>query len=113
MKTPRIHWEECVANKGLTKQTGTENVTKSIKRQSQKWLGHIMKKKTRHSYAAMAVISRWKRKRGGPLGTWRCRIQEKLKKVRKTWYEVSQLAEDRVGWGTFVDVLCSTGDTED
>lgn len=39
--------------------------------------------------------------------------KKKLKESEKDMFEVLWPAQDGIGWGTFVDVLCSNKSTED
>lgn len=53
------------------------------------------------------------KKEGYPLGTRRRTLQEEPQEAGKTWLEVSWLVEDRIGWRTFLDALCSIGRNDD
>jgi hypothetical protein len=54
-----------------------------------------------------------RRKRGGPLGTWRRTVEDEMASAGKSWNETSWLAQDRDGWRRFVGALCSTRSEED
>ena len=110
----RLHWEQHVTNKEVSRRTGIKNVVQEIKQRRWRWLGHILRmSKTRHPNVALRWAPPGKRKRGRPLGTWRRTVEEEMKEMGKTWNEVGWLAQDRDGWRRLVGALCSTGSEED
>ncbi|KAI8493069.1 hypothetical protein Bbelb_290730 [Branchiostoma belcheri] len=110
----KIHWEQRITNKEVSRRTGIPNIVVEVKHRRWKWLGHILRmNKNRHPYVALRWTPQGKRKRGRPLGTWRRTVEEEMKAAKKTWHEIGWLAQDRSGWRKFVSALCSTGSEED
>jgi len=49
------------------------------------------------------------RRGGRPKKTWRRRIEDEIRRTRRSWNEVKGIAGDRNACKPFVDVLCSAG----
>ena len=110
----RIHWEQHITNKEISRRTGIDNIVDEVKRRRWRWLGHVLRMaKTRHPHAALRWAPPGKRRRGRPLGTWRRTVEDEMKAEGKTWNELRWLAQDRVGWRRLVGALCSSWSEED
>jgi hypothetical protein len=79
-----------------------------VKGRKWKWIGHSLRK---DSQAIERQVLNWyslgRRKRGRPKRTWRRTVEEETGKVGKTWKDVGALAQNRIRWTSFLEVLCS------
>jgi len=55
---------------------------------------------------ALEWNSQGQRGRGRPLNTWRRKVLEEAKTVKKTWMEIKPHAKNRVRWRILVEALC-------
>jgi len=57
---------------------------------------------------ALDWIPQGYRRRGKPKRKWRRTIEDEIRKTRRSWNEVKEIAGDVIAWKFFMDALCST-----
>ena len=110
----KVRWPNTTSNKEIERKTNVNSIVGELKRRRWNWLGHVLRmRKTRYPHRALHWIPMGKRKRGRPRGTYRRTIEEEMGDMRKTWRELTWLAQDRKEWFHLVDAFCHSGDEED
>lgn len=89
-----------------TKQTRNQSI--QIKKRKWKWIGHTIRKDC-DSVERQALFwnPQGNRRRGRLRESWRPSVKREMSIRKKTWRERKVLAENRVRWRCFVEVLCS------
>ena len=103
-----VRWYDKLRNEELWRITAQEPIVQQIKRSKWRWLGHTLRKPADNvTRRGLRWTPQGKRKRGRPKTTWRRSIEAEAKVAGLTWGQLEQKAQDRGGWRTLVDDLCS------
>ena len=103
-----VRWYDKLRNEELWRITAQEPIEQQIKRSKWRWLGHTLRKPADNvTRRGLRWTPQGKRKRGRPKTTWRRSIEAEAKVAGLTWGQLEQKAQDRGGWRTLVDDLCS------
>ena len=95
-------------NEELWRNTSQEPIEQQIKRRKWRWLGHTLRKPADNvTRRGLWWTPQGKRKRGRPKTTWRRSTEAEMKDAGLTWGQLERKAQDRGGWRTLVDDLCS------
>ena len=104
----KIFWPTKKENTELWQRTGQEEIGKTIKRKTWRWIGHTLRKPesdiTRQS---LDWNPTGKRKRGRPKDTWRRSINRDIERCCRNWGELKKEAKNRTRWRCSVEALCS------
>lgn len=104
-----IYWPNTISNANLWELTKQDTIEIQIRRRKWKWIGHTLRRKKSITKLALTWNPQGKRKRGRPRTTWRRTTEQEMKKEGLSWQDLERRAQDRRGWKSFVDGLCSSG----
>ena len=103
-----VRWYDKLRNEELWRSTAQEPIMQQIKRRKWRWLGHTLRKPADNvTRRGLRWTPQGKRKRGRPKTTWRRSTEAEAKVAGLTWGQLERKAQDRGGWRTLVDDLCS------
>ena len=92
-----VRWYDRLSNEELWRSISQEPFEQQIKRRKWHWLGHTLRKPADVTRRGL----RWT-----PQG-WRRSTEAEAKVAGLTWGQLERKAQDRRGWRTLVDDLCS------
>ena len=103
-----IYWPNTITNANLWDLTKQDKIEIQIRRRKWNWIGHTLR---RHNKSITKHALTWnpqgKRKRGRPRATWRRTTEQEMNAQRLSWQQLERRAQDRRGWRSFIDGLCS------
>jgi len=103
-----IRWPNHISNKQLWERTRQGPIDLEIKKRKWRWIGHTLRKPVDcTTRQALKWNPQGKRRRGRPYNSWRRDLEAERRRLGVTWEEVERLAEDRAGWRTLINGLCS------
>ena len=102
-----IYWPNTISNTNLWELTKQYPIEMQIRRRKWKWIGHTLRRKKSITKQVLTWNPQGRRKRGRPRTTWRRTTEQEMKKEGLTWQHLERRAQDRRGWKSFVDGLCS------
>ena len=110
----RIRWPNTISKEELWRRTQQRPIPEIIKERKRRWVGHnLLRDPTSITRHALDWNPQGTRRRGSPTTTWRRSLDTELRTCRISWGEAKHKAQDRTGWKTVVNALCSGRDEED
>ena len=102
-----IYWPNTISNANLWTLTKQDSIEMQIRRRKWKWIGHTLRRNQSITKQALTWNPQGRRNRGRPKTTWRRTTEGEMKKEGLSWQQLERRAQDRRGWKSFVDGLCS------
>jgi hypothetical protein len=110
-KILRIFWPDQMTNEELWKRTKQPRLYLHITKCKWGWLDNALRKPPEDiARQALEWNPQGKRGRGRQKNTWRRKVLEEAKRVKKTWEEIKTDAKNRVRWRILVEALFSAAE---
>ena len=100
-----VRWYDRLRNEELWRITSQEPIEQQIKICKWRWIGHTSRKPA--TRRGLRWTPQGRRKRERPKTTWRRSTKPEVKVAGLTWGQLERKAQDRRGWRTLLDDLCS------